>query len=350
MMAVPVPDFYTASVAEQSHRLRDMACRAAVLWPGRWQVDRLLKYRENAVFALSSATDGRVVLRIHRPGYHQVAALKSELVWMQALSEAGFCVPVLRTGHDGGVLQVVEAPGIPEPRFVDMQDHMPGVPVSEVTDIRTLENIYVDVGRQLAAMHAHSMRWVAPEGFHRPSWDSDGLIGQSPLWGDFRQLPALSGNDARRVAEAVAQAERDLREFGDGRDRFGMIHADGIADNILYDPHAGPRLIDFDDCGHGWFLFDLATCLFFHEDHPGYPVISESFLGSYAQAGKLDASMRRAMPLFMFLRALTYLGWVHTRAETGTAREMTSFFVERAARLADSYLKGRPTSFGAGIS
>jgi len=45
------------------------------------------------------------------------------------------------------------------------------------------------------------------------------------------------------------------------------------------------------------------------------------------------------LPLFFLLRALAYLGWVHTRSEMEEVREIIGpMVVEAALRLAQEYL------------
>ena len=44
------------------------------------------------------------------------------------------------------------------------------------------------------------------------------------------------------------------------------------------------------------------------------------------------------LPLFLFVRSLTYLGWVTSRPETQTAREGTAGMVALSTSLAQTYL------------
>ena len=45
------------------------------------------------------------------------------------------------------------------------------------------------------------------------------------------------------------------------------MHADIRLANLLVDgEHV--RVIDFDDCGWSWFMYDFATTVSFIEDHP----------------------------------------------------------------------------------
>ena len=61
-----------------------------------------------------------------------------------------------------------------------------------------------------------------------------------------------------------AQLENQTRkELADVDRRLdGLIHADFSLANLLI--HKGDlRVIDFDDCGLGWFLYDAVTSVFF---------------------------------------------------------------------------------------
>ena len=63
-----------------------------------------------------------------------------------------------------------------------------------------------------------------------------------------------------------------------------------------------------------------------------------------AQAAGPDlpgAATLRSLPLFYAVRGLTYLGWVHTRQETETARELTPTLVGLACEAAEGYLSAR---------
>jgi Ser/Thr protein kinase RdoA (MazF antagonist) len=96
------------------------------------------------------------------------------------------------------------------------------------------------------------------QGFIRQAWDADGLLGAHPIWGRFEDLAALTPEAARQLGQARDRARAKLTAFGKNEDRFGLIHADLLPENVLV--HEGsPMAIDFDDSGFSWRLYDLAT-------------------------------------------------------------------------------------------
>ena len=74
--------------------LQARAHRALAAWNLPAQEPELLKFRENAVFKVRLADGRTAALRLHRPGYHSEAALRSELQWMDELRRNGLNVPL----------------------------------------------------------------------------------------------------------------------------------------------------------------------------------------------------------------------------------------------------------------
>ena len=87
-------DFYSLSEGDQAIRLTELARTALARWPGEYDKLRLVKYRENAVFSAHRNDGERVAVRVHRHAYHSDSALRSELLWMQALARDGMLIEV----------------------------------------------------------------------------------------------------------------------------------------------------------------------------------------------------------------------------------------------------------------
>lgn len=336
-------DFYQLSVADQEHRLTGLANVALTRWEGRFREVALFKNRENAVFSVYRDDGTRLALRIHRAAYHGDAALRSELYWMAELARAGVDVPPVIPAADGSLLVHVGAPGVPEVRQVDMLGWLPGSG-SDVSDT----GFYRRLGELAARLHDKGSDIHLPEDFDRHSWDEEGLLGPYPIWGRFWDLPRLSADQRTLLLAARDRARRDLAVFGKDASRYGMIHADLIRDNVIND---GGRLqaIDFDDSGFGWYLFELATVLCAALDQHDYPSARDELLAGYRSVRSLPDADIAWMPLFMFLRAATYVGWLQTRSETQTAREMGAKHIARCCRLAEEYLERETMLEGRGM-
>ena len=87
----------------------------------------------------------------------------------------------------------------------------------------------------------------------------------------------------QRLAEVVTAR---LRAFGTGAGRFGLVHADLRLANLLVD---GERItvIDFEDCGLSWYLYDLACALTFNEGRADVGELIALWVDGYRQVETL---------------------------------------------------------------
>lgn len=333
---------------EKLRTMEDIAHRALPHWDLGGAELELLKYRENAVFKVSADHGRRFALRVHRPGYHSDAALRSELRWMEALQAAGIDVPGIVPTKAGASFAVVDG-GQSAPVQVDMFEWIEGRQLGAVEtglagEAASLGDLYRTLGVIAGRLHNHAQDWQPPVGFVRHAWDEHGLAGERPFWGRFWEHPALTPDRRRLLTAARERVYADLAATAKLPHSYSMIHADFCPENLLVDG-TRVRLIDFDDAGFGWHLFELVTPLYFLVDQPGFGAIKDAVIDGYRSARPLPDSELEQLPLFMLARGLTYVGWVHTRPETETARDMTPALVDRACTLAEDYL-GTPATRG----
>ncbi|MFN3614899.1 MAG: phosphotransferase enzyme family protein [Rubrimonas sp.] len=320
--------------------LRSGAERAAPDW-GLSPETRvtLLTVSENATFrADDPARDRPVILRVHRPGYHTRAEIESELAWIDALrAEGAVDTPEPLPRRDGGRLAAFDHHG--ETRFVAAFAFMDG---AEPAPDGNLIDGFRRLGAISARLHGHARRWAPPPAFARKRWDWSTTVGHAPHWGDWRAAPGLTPAGAATL-ERLAQALRaDLAAFGDGPDRFGLIHADLRLANLLAD---GDRLgvIDFDDCGFGWFVYDFAAAVSFLEHEPFVPDLAAAWAEGYREVAPLTQAEEAAIPMFVALRRLLLTAWIASHPETPTAEAVGgAAYTQGTVAIADRYLSGRP--------
>lgn len=305
----------------------------------------LVKFRENAVFKVLGQDGLAWAIRIHRGGYHSDAALRSELQWMTALQAAGVAVPVVVPTVDGELFIKVQVTGLRQPLQVDLFEWIDGRPIGSSEkgvdqDPASVAAIYRTIGNIAARLHNQSCAWPRPPGFTRPAWDGEGLVGESPFWGRFWELQALSPAQRELILAARAKVAEELTALSalPGREQhYGLIHADFVPDNLLV-VNGEVRLLDFDDAGFGWHLFELATALYFIQDNPHFALARESLVAGYREHRALPQAMLDKLPVFMMARGFTYLGWVHTRQESAEGRALAPYLVQLACGMAQRFV------------
>jgi len=295
---------------------------------------QLVHYRENAVFRIDASGEPKPwVLRVHRAGYRTPAEIRSELAWTKALGEAGVRTASVRSAVDGDTLALVASAALGEPRAVTVIGWIDGVALSD-DDSSTAYRL---VGKTSALIQRHGRQWTPPPWFTRPTWNLDGLVGPRSLWGDYAYLAPL-GAERRRLMDRVATVvRRRLDAFGQRVDRFGLTHADLMPDNVLV-ANGTPYVIDFDDCGYGWYLYDLATLLAIRTGDPEAVRVRESWVEGYRSISPLPDEHLEILDYLIMARLLLGLGWMHTRRDTPLAQALTGTVIEFACMQAESLL------------
>lgn len=310
--------------------MNDMVEKALRQWGMTGARYKLAASRENAVYEVSDAR-GRFALRLHRQGYRSDAELRSELAWMAAVAEGGLSVPSPARAVGGEYLAHIDGMQVDVLTWLKGQTLDDALANAEQEDRRSL---FFALGREMARLHQVSDAWSPPRFFDRAHWDRDGLLGQAPLWDRFWENPELAASD-RDLSERFRRAASDrLEEIGPTLD-YGLVHADLVPGNVLVDSNA-LRLIDFDDGGFGYRLFDVATALLKHMSMADYPRFQNGLIEGYHSIRPLDVA---ELGLFLALRSATYVGWNITRMgeADGTARNKK--FISLFRSLADKCLQ-----------
>jgi Ser/Thr protein kinase RdoA (MazF antagonist) len=295
----------------------------------------LLNLSENTVFLAAEAAR-RIVLRVHRPGYHRDQEITSELAWIAALREARVLdTPAPVPGTDGRLLRRLSLG--PEARSVVAFEHVPGRSPEPQED---LTGWFRELGTLSARLHAHARDWTPPDGFLRKTWTVETMLGPGALWGDWRLAPGLDESGTALLARAAAALAEALARYGTARERFGLIHGDLRLANLLVDG-SRLRVIDFDDCGFGWFLYDFAAAVSFFEHDPRVPALMAAWVEGYRRRGTLSAEDVAILPALVLLRRMLLLAWVASHPETPTAQAMGAAYTAGALPLADRFLSSR---------
>ena len=316
---------------------------------GEWdlEVESLsLHWRsENTVFRAVDVRGEIFALRIHRPGYHALAALESEHQWTRALSLAGAFVPEAVPTRGGDPYATVKFPGREESRHVGLVKWISGVSLAEHlaegADPSEVSDAYLQLGRIVADFHDCTREWEAPSGFERHAWDEEGLLGEQPLWGRFWEIATASDEQRAQLTALRSKLAEVVGALPKGKDHFGMIHADLNANNVLRQEDR-LTVIDFDDSGFGWFAFDLAVALWDRmvlHDGTQFDAALDALQTGYLEQRPDAESVVEQIPLFLLLRTLVLLSWMEDRPEAGYL-DMVPALVDLALAQAGEVLEG----------
>jgi len=300
----------TDDAAETSEHLTFETARAVLAAYDLPSDARLVSLGSGNNTTFQVTADGtRYVLRVHRPGYRTAANIRAELHYLQRL----------RAVLDGTVVQV--------PQPVPCRDGRLVVEAGlRYCDLLTWLDGHVlvpgqglgphgvhDLGHTLGRLH-NAAELIGPQfDGELPSWDADGMF--VPAASPFRPVleldEILSEND-RPLFDEIADRTRTIFDVLNRDGAYGIIHADYILGNVFLRRQADgwqTGVFDFDDCGFGYYLYDLCPLLGNLAGYPGaildnpyYPALREAFLDGYRTIRSLPREWDRHLPVLMAAR------------------------------------------------
>ncbi len=293
----------------KARRLRGIVERALTHYPLNIAHVSLLKMEWNGVFRLDAADGSRYVMRVCGPEF-EAAERRSEAMWLLALAQESD-VPVLEPikTHEGDVLVMESAPGVPEPRICMVSRWVKG---------RSAEHLTADYAYQwgslAARLHIHAARFKPPGGFTRITYTgifpfhSDKLVIFDQAW------QPLIGDDERRdvFQRALHNVEKAIRALFIDTSGLRIIHNDLHPWNIIR-CYKHYTVIDFEYCMWGYPVQDAGTSLFYVLDEPNFVELRAAYQEGYthhlpwveASEGQLD-SMIVARAIYLYNLTLQY--------------------------------------------
>ena len=298
----------------------------------------LLNLSENATFALSDPGGRELVLRVHRVGYSSAEEIRSELAWINALHRDGAIeTATALPGSNGELLQTLESPSGRSARYAVAFERLGG---REPDSSRDAVQWFERLGELTAKMHRHARSWKLPAGFRRKRWDLEAMVGPKAFWGSWRDAIGLDASGATVIERALALIGQRLERFGMGADRFGLVHADLRLANLLVEAEH-LRIIDFDDCGLSWFMYDFATAVSFIEHEPIVPELLRAWCSGYRKVAPLSAQETEEIATFVVLRRILLSAWLASHNEVQFARQFGAAYTHGTVTIAQEYLSGQ---------
>lgn len=242
---------------------------------------------------------------------------RGELDWLAALSrEAGLPVPAPVPTREGELLTRIATPALPQGRLVSLMRWLDGRRLT--TGFQP--GHFRSWGRTAARLHEFSSTWQPPQDFERPDWDWEGQLGGRYFRWTTEELVDSMPEHLREPFQIVSRKARTVMDsLGKGQDAYGLIHADMYPENVLF--KAGEAyLIDFEDCGFGYWLWDIAVALCLWPWTEEWHWRRDAFLDGYAQVRSLPDSQLKYLDLFMATQYATMVLWASVFIRNDPAR------------------------------
>jgi Ser/Thr protein kinase RdoA (MazF antagonist) len=241
-------------------------------------------------------------------------------------------LPIL--GGNGEYIQVVNYES--EPYYCTLFTFLEGHAPNEENESELIWQ-FENLGEITAQLHENSINnWEELSQFNRLTWEYDTILGLTPKWGRWQDGLAITPERMELFEKVSEKIKKRLDRFGKDTSHYGLIHSDLRLANLLVESEQ-MKVIDFDDCGFGWYLYDLATSLSFIEHKPYVPALITAWLKGYRRVRVLSEEEELEIPTFIMMRRLQLIAWVGSR-DNETTRELGSGFTEDTDSLARKYL------------
>lgn len=312
--------FETLSQRAQAFRLRRVALNALRQYDLNIRDVRLVGQFTNTLFRARTVGGASYLVRVCKPGWRTDEDLRSEGMWLQALSrEAEIDAPVPVYSRSGSYLVEAEGKGVPGPRRCTVTSWLPGVSLERHM---SEENLY-QMGVLFTRLHEQALRFNPPPGFTTRRMDKIFARGEADvLYGDpyryaFTPRSREVYERTRRVVEGAYESL--FREPG-----MRVIHNDLWHGNIhILRGRLYP--LDFEDTLWGYPVHDIAMALqdLMRESSPGvFERLRACFRAGYESRGPWPESRPGQIDIFRAGRMIWVTNYVALYEQEYLARHI----------------------------
>lgn len=316
-------DFGAMSRRQQLVRVRRSAVAAIERFGLGDASLRLVNHDFNTTYRVVT-NDGVVrALRVNLNSAYDVDQVEAEVEWVSALADhPEFDVPGVVTAPDGATVVAVDCEGFESPRPAVLYDWLPGTELAERNGPG-----YEQLGVAMASLHTHTERWRGRLSARRPVMtsvflDDPDRIRPGHPWIDDPVRTRLTAtlDELEQLLEPVFAAETQL------------VHGDLHGANAKW--HRGRLgVFDFDDCGIGTRLQDLATSVFYVRDNPR---LEDAIVRGYRRVRPLPPHRPEEFEALLLSRNLLLLNYL-LESVTAEMEEFVPGYLERTMRRVDHF-------------
>ena len=286
----------------------------------------LINNEYNATFKVVTKDGQRFALRININSPRSIANLKAEIAWVNFLTaDARVNVPHPISSIDGQYFITFNY-GSNEGDFkCVLYSWLDG---EELGDDPTFEQLRL-LGAAMAALHLNSKDFQLPADAQLP-------IFKDPLWETEDHLlsskSVLEPDAKALVAQAMAVIKSEIDTLYE-QYPMQIIHADLHGWNVKWHNNK-VAVFDFDDCGFGLPVQDLATAIYYLDTPEQDAALKEG----YASIADLPDYTENQMQMFLIQRRIILLNYLYETSNE-EHRAMIPDYLEESLRRIKKFLQ-----------
>lgn len=292
---------------------------------------KFIHYGENATFKVTDQSNASYLARVCREDYHTDEALKEELSWLKRLSSStDLQVPAPILNNKKKLFSKAQLTPYFEPT---------NIVIFKWTEGRFIEKKFSayrarQLGALMAQLHQSSKKYKVK---HRMYWDAEGLLGKKAKLGDLESLN-LTKSQRKKIFNLREDIFNRLEAYQQKfPDKMGLIHADMHTGNFFFNRN-GIVTIDFDDCGYGFYAYDL--CIPFmvlnrmkNLSNLDRRNIKTAILTEYRKYCDFSLLDEKMIEVCIYARMITLLTWLNNRSSIPRLKKYYKKHLAKVLRL-----------------
>ncbi|SFJ72761.1 phosphotransferase enzyme family protein [Thermoflavimicrobium dichotomicum] len=259
--------------------------------------------------------------------------LYMELEWVEFLRKHGLFIPQTVLSKKGQQVEIIHK--LPFPCCVISFEKAKGKKIDPYCPTEWNDQLFRRWGQVMGKMHALSFKFFRSQTDSPVEHWNEGEIYHHDL--------SLIDKSILKRWEAYLEI---ISTFPKSEQTYGLIHNDLTHENFLIDNDGNLQLIDFSDCKHHFFTYDIAISLYhacMTVDPAERSLFKEIFLKAFADGylteNELQSDWKEYVDFFIEFRSIfSYLYWSLSQHQSHLPPSQIAYLKE----LEDKLKRGRP--------
>jgi Ser/Thr protein kinase RdoA (MazF antagonist) len=313
--------FAELSTEEQGFHLSILAAEAMKRYSISVADIELINHEFNATFKVTDVDGEFFALRLNVNSLRTLPNLEGEIAFVKFLLEnTSLSIPSPIMCNIGGFVSTVSSDLIERPLNCVLYSWLNG---EELGDEPSTEQLFA-LGAAMATTHIATREFELPADAILPSL-------KDFMWGEQNHLLATRPGYDSDACKAVTKMISTIQELIDSFYEVTTpqaIHADLHGWNVMW--HEGElSVFDFDDCGIGLPIQDLATALYYLDT----PEQDEALLAGYKSIQNLPEYTETQMKLLLLHRRLLLLNYLFETTNNEHKEMIPAYITETLKRI-----------------